>query len=145
MSRETIDFGIDLGTTNSAIAVLNGTTTEILRNNDGLEYAPSAVWIDRKDRIHVGRPAREHLEDDPENAASEFKLQMGTDTDFEFARSGRSMKAEELSSEVLKVLRGDAKQRTGEDIQAAVITVPAAFELPQCDATRKAAEMADSL
>ena len=142
MSRETIDFGIDLGTTNSAIAVLNGTTTEILRNNDGLEYAPSAVWIDRKDRIHVGRPAREHLEDDPENAASEFKLQMGTDTDFEFARSGRSMKAEELSSEVLKVLRGDAKQRTGEDIQAAVITVPAAFELPQCDATRKAAEMA---
>ena len=67
---------------------------------------------------------------------------MGTDREYTFARSGRRMRPEELSSEVLKSLRSDVEQRTGEVIEAAVITVPAAFELPQCEATRKAAELA---
>lgn len=59
-----------------------------------------------------------------------------------FQRSGRTMEPEELSAEVLKSLRGDAAQGTGEDIRAAVITVPAAFELNACDATRRAAKLA---
>ena len=142
MSRSTIDFGIDLGTTNSTIAVLAGTEVQIFRNNEGFETTPSAVWFDKGSRLFVGRRAKERLEDDGENAASEFKLQMGTSTPYPFARTGRTMRPEELSAEVLKSLKADVAQRTGEEVQAAVITVPAAFELPQCKATEKAAELA---
>jgi molecular chaperone DnaK len=144
MTRSTIDLGIDLGTTNSCIALLKGTEVEILRNNDGLETTPSAVWIDRKDRLHVGQRAREQFEADEENAAIEFKLQMGKSTERVFLRSSRTFRPEELSAEVLKSLLGDARARLGdgEQVQAAVITVPADFDLPQCDATRQAAQMA---
>ena len=127
--RSTIDFGIDLGTTNSCIALLKGTEVEIIRNNDGQEYTPSAVWIDRKDRLHVGQRAKEQYEADDENAAIEFKLQMGKSTERTFQRSGRAFKPEELSAEVLKALLADARARQGEEVQAAVITVPARFRL----------------
>lgn len=142
MARATIDFGIDLGTTNSSIAVLRGIEGEVFKNNEGVEYTPSVVWIDKNDRLFVGRRAKERLEDDRDNAFCEFKLQMGTPTEYVFARSGRRMKPEDLSAEVLKSLKGDVKQRIGEDVQAAVITVPAAFELPQCEATKKAGQLA---
>lgn len=142
MARTTIDYGIDLGTTNSEIAVLKGTEIEVFKNNEGFEFTPSAVCIDKKNRLWVGRQAKERLEDDTDNAFCEFKLQMGTTEEKTFARSGRKMKPEELSAEVLKAIRATVKQRTGEDVEAAVITVPAAFELPQCDATNRAAQLA---
>jgi len=142
MARATIDFGIDLGTTNSAIAVLHGAEVEVFKNNENEEYTPSVVWMDKADRLIVGRSAKQMLETDSGNAFCEFKLQMGTTTDYRFARSGKTMKPEELSAEVLKSLKSDVRQRTGEDIQAAVITVPAAFELPACDATKRAAQLA---
>jgi molecular chaperone DnaK len=139
VSRATIDFGIDLGTTSSCIACAAGTRVEIIRNNEGLETTPSAVWIDRKGRLHVGRRAKEQYEADEENACIEFKLQMGRDTEKVFPRSGQRLRPEDLSAEVLKSLLGDVRQRTGEEVREAVITVPADFDLPQCDATRKAA------
>lgn len=142
MTRTSIDFGIDLGTTNSTIAILKGMEVEVFKNNEGLEYTPSAVWIDKNNRLYVGRRAKERLDDDFENAVCEFKLRMGTNEEKVFARSGRRMKSEELSAEVLKALKADVKQRTGENVQAAVITVPAAFELPQCEATERAAQLA---
>ena len=142
MARVTIDFGIDLGTTNSTIAVLRGTEVEVFKNNEGFEYTPSVVYIDKQGRLWVGRQAKEHLDSDPHNAFAEFKLQMGTTQTYRFVRSGREMKPEDLSAEVLKSLKGDVQQLSGEQVQAAVITVPAAFELPQCKATEKAANMA---
>ncbi|MCG3144188.1 MAG: Chaperone protein DnaK [Gammaproteobacteria bacterium] len=142
MNRNTIDFGIDLGTTNSSIAMLRGTDTEIIKNNENLEITPSAVWIDKKGSLYVGRAAKERLIVDSENAASEFKLRMGTTAETLFKRSARKMKPEELSAEILKSLKADVAQRTGEDIEAAVITVPAAFDLPQCKATEAAARLA---
>lgn len=142
MERVNVDFGIDLGTTNSAIAVLNGSDVEIIRNNEGFERTPSAVFCDRNGDVSVGRRAKERLDVDPENAKSEFKLQMGTDTEYVFGRSGRRMRPEELSAEVLKSLIADVKERTGEAVQSAVITVPAFFELPQCKATSDAAKLA---
>jgi len=142
MSRSTIDFGIDLGTTNSTIAVLAGTEVQVFRNNEGFETTPSTVWVDKGGRLFVGRRAKERLVDDGENAASEFKLQMGTSNGKTIERTGQTLRPEELSAEVLKSLKGDVAQRTGEDVQASVITVPAAFELPQCKATEKAAELA---
>jgi molecular chaperone DnaK len=142
MNRTTIDFGIDLGTTNSAIAVLNGVTTEIIKNNADMDITPSAVSIDKKGTTHVGQRARNRMIDTPEDAYVEFKRRMGTDHTYHFKSSGQERKPEELSCEILKSLKGDVQQRKGELIEAAVITVPAAFELHQCDATRTAAEMA---
>ncbi|MBN1191224.1 MAG: Hsp70 family protein [Dehalococcoidales bacterium] len=142
MERATIDFGIDLGTTNSKIAVFNGSGTTVFKNNDDMEYTPSAVWIDSKGRIYVGRNAKDRLESDSANTYSEFKLQMGTSRVYRFAASERQMFPEELSAEVLKSLRNSVEKRTGEKVTAAVISVPAAFELPQCDATNKAAKLA---
>lgn len=143
MTRTTVDYGIDLGTTNSAIAVVDGVHTEIIKNNDDAETTPSAIWIDRRNRLLVGRGAKERSESYPKDTCAEFKLQMGmADVSKTFAAAGRTMTPEELSAEVLKSLRGDVAQRTGEDIDAAVITVPAAFELSACDATKRAAELA---
>ncbi|HEY0004100.1 MAG TPA: Hsp70 family protein [Pyrinomonadaceae bacterium] len=142
MTRTTVDFGIDLGTTNSTIGQLMGTEVAVIKNNEGVEYTPSAVYMDKNGALIVGRRAKERLESDPANAIAEFKLQMGTRDEKVFERNGRRMRPEELSAEVLKSLKADVRQRTGEDVQAAVITVPAAFELPQCEATNKAAQLA---
>lgn len=142
MKSLTIDFGIDLGTTNSTIARINGVDTEVFKNNEGFEFTPSAVWMDSKERLHVGRRAKDQLENDPENAFSEFKLQMGTETLYTFERNKKKMSPQELSAEVLKSLKEDVRRQLGEDVTSVVITVPAAFELPQCKATNEAAELA---
>jgi molecular chaperone DnaK len=143
MSRATIDFGIDLGTTNSAIAVLNGRDVEVIKNNENLETTSSAVWIDKKGKLFVGRRAKDRIEEDQQNAFAEFKLLMGrSDVEYDFAATGRKMRPEQLSAEVLKSLRADVEQRTGEVVEAAVITVPAAFDTPQNQATKRAAELA---
>jgi molecular chaperone DnaK len=142
MNRTTIDFGIDLGTTNSAIAVLKGVATEIIKNNADADITPSAVSIDKKGAVLVGQRAKNKIEGDSEDAYMEFKRRMGTDHVYQFKSSGQNRKPEELSAEVLKSLRADVQQRLGENVEACVVTVPAAFELHQCDATRKAAQAA---
>jgi len=142
MNRTTIDFGIDLGTTNSSIAVLEGTKTRVFKNNDGQEITPSAVWIDKKGRSFVGQQAKEQLGFRDEDTKSEFKLRMGSSQLYRFASSGRQMTPEELSAEVLKSLRADVKKSMGEEVAAAAITVPASFAQPQCEATNKAAQLA---
>ncbi|CAG7646821.1 Hsp70 family protein [Actinacidiphila bryophytorum] len=142
-TRETVDFGIDLGTTNSAIAASTGAGADIVRNNLRDEYTPSAVHINRSGTVVVGKRARARLDVDPANTHAEFKLQMGLrDAVREFAGSGRTMTPEQLSAEVLKSVRADVRSALGEEIGAAVITVPAAFELDQCEATRRAAKLA---
>lgn len=143
MARETVDFGIDLGTTNSAVAVSTGVDASVVRNNLQLEYTPSAVRVSRSGQVHVGSKARESIDADPANTHAEFKLEMGVrEAHRTFAASGRLMTPEELSAEVLKSLRRDVSRSLDEEIPAAVITVPAAFELDQCDATRRAAALA---
>jgi molecular chaperone DnaK len=142
MSRSTIDFGIDLGTTNSAIAVIHGVETEIIKNNDDHDITPSAVSYDKKGALYVGTRARQRIISKPKDAFVEFKRRMGGDFVYSFSESGIKKKPEELSAEILKSLRESASSKTGEDIQSAVITVPAAFQLSQCDATRKAGELA---
>src|ERR1035438_7730428 len=148
MNRTTIDFGIDLGTTNSAVAVFTGNhgePTKVIKNTtDGndADITPSAVYINKKGALRVGRRAKDRIVDEDEDVHIEFKRQMGTDHVYSFKSSGENRKPEELSAEVLKSLRADVQQRTGETVEASVITVPAAFELHQCDATRKAAQLA---
>jgi molecular chaperone DnaK len=146
MERSTVDFGIDLGTTNSEIAVLEGTTTRIIKTNENDEYTPSAVSFDRKGRLQVGNDARRQQISPDETECSDvrlkFKLQMGHPEPLKaFKVNGKQMTPEELSAEVLKKLRADA-QREYEEITAAAISVPAAFEFPQCSATDRAAKLA---
>ena len=144
MSRTTIDFGIDLGTTNSAVAVLRGTVPDVIKNNDDHDITPSAVFIDKRGQCYVGQRAKNRQEDESsgDDVYLEFKRRMGTDHKYAFKTSARTMLPEEVSAEVLKSLRGDVQQRLGEDLQASVITVPAAFEAKQCAATKKAGELA---
>ena len=142
MKSTTIDFGIDLGTTNRTIARINGVDIVVFKNNEGFEFTPSAVWMDSKERLHVGRRAKDQLENDTENAFSEFKLQMGTETQYTFERNKKKMSPEELTSEILKALKEDVKKQLGEEITSVVITVPAAFEFPQSKSTNKSAELA---
>ncbi len=144
MSRTTIDYGIDLGTTNSAIAVIAGTGTEIIKNNVDADVTPSAVYINRTGNLWVGQNAKSKLADEraEDDVFIEFKRRMGTGFEYAFRASGRHMKPEELSAEVMKSLRSDVTQKKGEQISAVVLTVPAAFELHQCEATKRAAELA---
>ena len=141
--RDTIDFGIDLGTTNSAIAVVEDGSPVIVKNNDGWDITPSVVWIPKPGVVHVGRAARDRAEFDSGNAAGEFKLEMGlADASRTFVNGQATMGPVQLSAEVLKSLRADAAHLTGEAPDAAVITVPAAFALNQNKATTEAAALA---
>jgi molecular chaperone DnaK len=133
--------GIDLGTTNSSIAVLDGITPRVYDNNRGEKWTPSAVWIDPGGHLFVGKLARQHVEDDEGNCAVEFKLLMGSGMVYTFSSSGRSATPEELSAEVLKSLREDV-ERAGDDLTSAVIGVPAAFDQAACHATEVAAKIA---
>lgn len=138
--RATIDYGIDLGTTNSAIARQEGLTTEVLDGGDGL-LAPSVVHVAADGVTQVGVRALERRSSDPANTATEFKRLMGTANFIAFPSSGHSLSPVQLSAEVLKHLLSRARRREGDDVEAAVITVPAMFQLPQCEATRQAAEL----
>ncbi|TCO46786.1 molecular chaperone DnaK [Kribbella antiqua] len=143
--RETIDFGIDLGTTNSAIAVAEHGTVTVIKNNEGQETTPSAVWLPKPGAVTVGGRAKNRVESDPDDAAAEFKLEMGlADATRTFARAVTTMTPQQLSAEVLKSLRSDVARRHPDQVapDAAVITVPAAFALNQNKATSEAAELA---
>ncbi|WAL64634.1 Hsp70 family protein [Amycolatopsis cynarae] len=139
----TIDVGIDLGTTNSAVVLVEDGTPTVIKNNDGWDTTPSAVWLPKPGVIHVGRRARERVESDPANAAAEFKLEMGlADAKRTFARAGVELTPRQLSAEVLKSLRNDVRHHTGTAPEVAVITVPAAFTLNQNKDTAEAAALA---
>ncbi|GAA2428813.1 Hsp70 family protein [Streptomyces macrosporus] len=142
--RDTIDFGIDLGTTNSAIAVVEDGESVVIKNIHGSDTTPSAVWMPKAGTVHVGLNAKNHVEKDPDNAVAEFKQEMGlADARRTFARAGVSLTPQELSAEVLKSLRADAAHKyQGVAPDAAVITVPAAFALNQNKATSQAAALA---
>jgi molecular chaperone DnaK len=124
------------------VAVLRGVTTEIIKNNDNADVTPSAVSIKKNGAVFVGQRAKNFIYDNLDDTSIQFKRLMGTDHAYRFKSSGQVKKPEELSAEILKSLRADVQQRTGETLEACVITVPAAFELNQCDATRKAAKLA---
>jgi len=144
MKRNTIDFGIDLGTTKSVITCMDNGTMRIFKNYLQSEYTPSVVRIDEKGTIWVGRKAYERLIDDPDNTVGEFKRWMGTQQVKEFKLCNKKITPEELSAEVLKDLKISAKANLSQDeeIDCAVITVPCYFEIVQCEATQRAARLA---
>jgi molecular chaperone DnaK len=140
MSNRTINFGIDLGTTNSAIAKFDQGQVEIFKNPAGhKETLPSVVGY-RKERILVGDKAREFLLVDPKNVVATFKRKMGTSESYAIESLGQSKTPVELSALVLKQLKGFI--HTGEQLDAAVITIPASFDTVQSNATKQAGQQA---
>jgi molecular chaperone DnaK len=142
MARATVDFGIDLGTTNSEIAVVDKGQVRVIKNNFREEPTPSVVRIDPRGTVIVGKLAYNQRVEDYRNTHAQFKRLMGSQQILTFQASGRQMKPEELSAEVIKSLRQDAARELGEEVTAAVITIPAMFDIDQCEATRRAAELA---
>ncbi len=142
MAETPLYVGIDLGTTNSAAAVFDGERVSVVRNAQGATVTPSVVRIDKQGRVTVGTRARRFIEQDPTNTAAEFKRLMGTERGIEFPASASKRKPEELSAEVLKALRQDIADQLGVEVERAVISVPALFELPQSSATSEAARLA---
>lgn len=139
---KTIDYGIDLGTTNSCIARWEGGLARVFQNNDQMNVTPSAVYLLKTGRVIVGRRAYSALLTDPDNVAVEFKRWMGQKDRRSFPAAKRELSSEQLSAEVLKSLREDVHRQTGAEVTAAVITVPAAFGALQCEATARAADLA---
>lgn len=146
----TIDVGIDLGTTNSAVAIVQQGRPSVVPNFLGELTTPSVVHIDPAATITIGRRAYERLLRDPEHTASEFKRVMGQSGGMTLAASVSAalpsgigaMTPPQLSAEVLKSLLADVQRYSGTRPEAAVITVPAAFDLTQCAATEEAARLA---
>lgn len=131
-----INFGIDLGTTNSLVAKFNKGTVEVFKNPNGFrETLPSVVGF-RNDRILVGEQAKAYAEKDPKSVASRFKRKMGTAECITIKVLGQSKTPIELSAFVLKELKTFI--HTGEVPEAVVITVPASFDQVQSNATKEA-------
>lgn len=137
-----IEYGIDLGTTNSCISRWQGGDLRIFQNNAQMNVTPSAVHVRKSGQILVGPRAISVLASDPDNVAVEFKRWMGQGERKQFPASDKEFSAEELSAEVLKSLIADVRRLSGDEVDAAVITVPAAFGALQCEATSRAAQLA---
>src|SRR5215468_5797020 len=142
MTTRPLYVGIDLGTTNSTVAVFDGEEITLIRNNQGSVLTPSVVRIDARGNVTVGARARRFLDTDPANTRSEFKRLMGTTHQLEFPASGTLRRPEELSAEVLKSLRQDVADQLGVAPERAVVSVPALFELHQTAAASDAAHRA---
>jgi molecular chaperone DnaK len=146
LMRRTVDFGIDLGTTNSAIAVMDQGKVRILKSSGSAnsEIIPSVIRIDPEGRVITGQSAYDQLYHDPNNTAASFKLLLGTQQNKKFLHSQRLLKPEELSAEVLRNLKARVRECMPEEpeLTSAVITVPCYFEMTQSQATAKAAKLA---
>ncbi|MBY0573570.1 MAG: molecular chaperone HscC [Undibacterium sp.] len=133
-------IGIDLGTTNSLVAIWRDGKSQLIPNSLGDTLTPSCVSVDEDGSILVGWAAKERLQTHPEMTASVFKRYMGSDKKIKLGK--REFRAEELSSFVLKSLKADAEVFLGEAVTEAVITVPAYFSDAQRKATRTAGQLA---
>lgn len=135
--------GIDLGTTNSAICSYDGEASRIYKSPEQNDVTPSAIFIDRRGNKYVGARAYNNAPRNPDNAATLFKRLMGTTTPIKLAAVDKVMTPEECSAEILRTLFGylPEEMRNSPDT-GTVITVPAAFNQMQKDATLAAAELA---
>src|SRR5262245_10501925 len=133
-------LGIDLGTSNSAIAGNAKSDLRLFKTAEGTDVLPSVININKMGHRFVGNRAYQQALLSPENVAQGFKRLMGTNSPITFAASGISMSPEECSTEIIRTLLAQVKTETGEaQIEGAVVTVPAAFNQMQSEATLRAA------
>ena len=132
--------GIDLGTTNSLITVWRNGKVEILENRMGQIMTPSVVSVEEDGRILVGEVAKQRRVSHPHLTAAEFKRNMGSN--HEYLLGSTKFAPEDLSAILLRKMIADAKEKLGEEITEAVISVPAYFDDNQREGTKRAAALA---
>lgn len=136
-------IGIDLGTTNSAVSVYDGENLRLFKSPDQNDVTPSAIFIDKRGNKYVGKRAYDQAARNPDSAATLFKRLMGTSTPVKLPAVNLTMTPEECSAEILRALFGYLPEEIRNDPETGtVITVPAAFNQMQKDATMAASEMA---
>ncbi|ECK9470878.1 molecular chaperone HscC [Salmonella enterica subsp. enterica] len=140
MDNATLAIGIDLGTTNSLIAVWQDGAAQLIPNKFGEYLTPSIISMDENKQILVGKPAAARKTSHPDKTAALFKRAMGSNTHWHL--SEESFNAPELSSLVLRSLKEDAEDYLQQPIKDVVISVPAYFSDEQRKHTRLAAELA---
>jgi molecular chaperone DnaK len=137
-------IGIDLGTTNSCVAVLEGGTPEVINNAEGERVTPSVVAFTETGERLVGRLAKRQAITNPANTIASIKREMGTDHRVHVSANGASetYTPEQISSMILQKLKSDAEAHLGGKVVKAVITVPAYFNDSQRQATKDAGKIA---
>ncbi len=133
-------IGIDLGTTNSCVAVMEGGKPVVIANAEGVRTTPSVVAFTKNGERLVGEPAKRQAITNPDNTISSIKREMGSN--YRVTVDGKGYSPQEISAMVLQKLKSDAEAHLGESITQAVITVPAYFNDAQRQATKDAGKIA---
>ena len=133
-------IGIDLGTTNSCVAVMEGGKPVVVTNTEGSRTTPSVVAFTKTGERLVGEPAKRQAVTNAEKTISSIKREMGTDYKKEI--DGKKYSPQEISAMILQKLKADAENYLGEKVSEAVITVPAYFNDAQRQATKDAGKIA---
>ncbi|MGH2690711.1 MAG: Hsp70 family protein, partial [Actinomycetota bacterium] len=132
--------GIDLGTTNSVVSVLEAGEPTVIPNAEGHRITPSVVAFTKSGEILVGEVAKRQAITNPDRTIRSIKREMGTDhkTDID----GKAWSPQEISARILMKLKADAESYLGDKVTEAVITVPAYFDDAQRQATKEAGQVA---
>ena len=133
-------IGIDLGTTNSCVAVMEGGKPVVIENSEGARTTPSVVAFTKNGERLVGEPAKRQAVANSDNTISSIKREMGSN--FRANIDGKAYSPQEISAMVLQKLKADAEAHLGEKVDEAVITVPAYFNDAQRQATKDAGKIA---
>ena len=133
-------IGIDLGTTNSCVAVMEGGKPTVVANTEGARTTPSIVAFTKTGERLVGEPAKRQAVTNSEKTISSIKRHMGTD--YKVDIEGKKYSPQEISAMILQKLKADAENYLGEKVTEAVITVPAYFNDAQRQATKDAGKIA---
>ncbi|MDO4281063.1 MAG: Hsp70 family protein, partial [Peptococcaceae bacterium] len=133
-------IGIDLGTTNSCVAVMEGGEAVVIPNSEGNRTTPSVVGVNNSGERLVGQVAKRQAITNPDNTVSSIKRHMGTD--YKASLGGKQYSPQEISAMILQKLKADAEAYIGETVTQAVITVPAYFSDSQRQATKDAGKIA---
>ena len=133
-------IGIDLGTTNSCVAVMEGGKPTVVANTEGARTTPSVVAFTKTGERLVGEPAKRQAVTNSEKTISSIKRHMGTD--YKVDIDGKKYSPQEISAMILQKLKADAENYLGEKVSEAVITVPAYFNDAQRQATKDAGKIA---
>lgn len=133
-------IGIDLGTTNSCVAVMEGGKPTVIANTEGARTTPSVVAFTKTGERLVGEPAKRQAVTNAEKTISSIKRDMGTDRGRTI--DGKKYSPQQISAMILQKLKADAESYLGEKVTEAVITVPAYFNDAQRQATKDAGKIA---
>lgn len=143
MPKEEI-LGIDLGTTNSAVSIMEGGQTEIITNAEGQRVTPSVVTFTEENERVVGQVAKRQAITNPDRTIQSIKRKMGTDFEVKINQDSeeKAYTPEQISAMILKKLKNDAQEKLGGTIDKAVITIPAYFNDSQRQAAKDAGKIA---